>query len=45
MTPQTGQVKEWGGELGFDDCRIAKAKEATHADLFKQLTARNLLLA
>ena len=36
MTPQTGQVKEWAGELGFDDCRIAKAKEATHADLFKQ---------
>ncbi len=30
------QVKEWARELGFDDCRIATAKEATHADLFKQ---------
>lgn len=36
MTSQTEQVKAWARELGFDDCRIALAKEATHADLFKQ---------
>ncbi len=39
MTPHIMQVKAWAGELGFDDCRIAKAKEATHADLFKQWIA------
>ena len=25
------QVKAWAAELGFDDCRIARADEATHA--------------
>lgn len=30
-----GQVKAWAAELGFDDCRIALAKEASHADLFR----------
>ena len=39
MTSQTQQVKTWASELGFDDCRIARAKEATHADLFKQWLA------
>ena len=29
------QVKAWAAELGFDDCRIAVAKEASHADLFR----------
>jgi len=28
------QIKAWAAELGFDDCRIAPAKEATHAGLF-----------
>jgi epoxyqueuosine reductase len=28
------QIKEWARELGFDDCRIAAAKRATHADSF-----------
>ena len=31
-----GQIKAWAGELGFDDCRIAIAKEASHADLFRE---------
>ena len=29
------QIKTWAAELGFDDCRIARAKEASHADLFR----------
>jgi epoxyqueuosine reductase len=29
------QVKTWAHELGFDDCRIARAHEATHADAFR----------
>lgn len=28
------QIKAWAAEIGFDDCRIATAKEATHADRF-----------
>lgn len=34
-----GQIKAWAGELGFDDCRIAAAKEASHADLFRDWIA------
>ncbi len=34
-----GQVKVWAQELGFDDCRIAVAKEASHADLFRDWIA------
>jgi epoxyqueuosine reductase len=34
-----GQVKVWAKELGFDDCRIAVAKEASHADLFRDWIA------
>ena len=30
------QVKSWAAELGFDDCRIAAAKRATHADDFDE---------
>ena len=30
------QVKSWAAELGFDDCRIATAKRATHADDFDE---------
>ncbi|MCX8496004.1 MAG: tRNA epoxyqueuosine(34) reductase QueG [Akkermansiaceae bacterium] len=33
MSP-VDQIKAWAVELGFDDCRIAPAKEATHAELF-----------
>ena len=33
------QVKAWAAEIGFDDCRIAQAKEATHADLFRDWIA------
>jgi len=32
-------IKEWAAELGFDDCRIARAREATHADDFQQWIA------
>jgi epoxyqueuosine reductase len=34
-----GQIKAWAAELGFDDCRIAAAKEASHADLFRDWIA------
>ncbi|MDX1680905.1 MAG: tRNA epoxyqueuosine(34) reductase QueG [Akkermansiaceae bacterium] len=30
----TEQIKQWAAELGFDDCRIAAATRATHADDF-----------
>jgi epoxyqueuosine reductase len=33
------QVKAWATELGFDDCRIAKAGVASHADLFRDWIA------
>jgi epoxyqueuosine reductase len=33
------QVKAWAAELGFDDCRIARAKEASHAELFRDWIA------
>ena len=33
------QVKAWAAELGFDDCRIARATEATHADAFRKWIA------
>ncbi|QTN31369.1 tRNA epoxyqueuosine(34) reductase QueG [Akkermansiaceae bacterium] len=32
-------VKAWAAELGFDDCRIAAAKTATHADDFHEWLA------
>ena len=32
-------IKEWAAELGFDDCRIARARKATHADDFQQWIA------
>jgi epoxyqueuosine reductase len=35
----TDQVKAWATELGFDDCRIALAKPASHADLFRDWIA------
>lgn len=33
------QIKAWAAELGFSDCRIARAKEASHADLFREWIA------
>lgn len=33
------QIKSWAAELGFDDCRIAQAREASHADLFREWIA------
>jgi epoxyqueuosine reductase len=33
------QVKSWAAELGFDDCRIARADEAAHADVFRDWIA------
>lgn len=33
------QIKQWARDLGFDDCRFAQAKEATHADLFREWIA------
>jgi epoxyqueuosine reductase len=33
------QIKQWARELGFDDCRIAPAKVATHADVFRDWIA------
>ncbi len=39
MMPAEQQVREWAADLGFDDCRIARAAEATHADQFRQWIA------
>lgn len=33
------QIKAWARELGFDDCRIALAKEASHAAEFREWVA------
>ena len=33
------QIKSLAAELGFDDCRFAPAREARHADLFRQWVA------
>lgn len=33
------QIKAWAAEFGFDDCRIAVAKRATHAAEFEQWLA------
>ena len=34
MTIIEQDVKKWAAELGFDDCRIAPAREASHAKTF-----------
>lgn len=36
MSRPEQQIREWAAALGFDDCRIARAKEATHANAFRQ---------
>jgi epoxyqueuosine reductase len=33
------RVKSWAAELGFDDCRIARAGQAAHADAFHRWIA------
>jgi epoxyqueuosine reductase len=35
MKGMESQIKAWAAELGFDDCRIARAGEATHANEFR----------
>ena len=39
MSLPVAQVKSWAAELGFDACRIARAREATHADQFRDWLA------
>lgn len=39
MSGHEATIKGWAAELGFDDCRIARASEATHAEDFKQWIA------
>jgi epoxyqueuosine reductase len=34
MSGRETQIKAWAVELGFDECRIVRAAEATHADVF-----------
>ncbi len=34
MSENIDTIKRWAAELGFDDCRIAAAKRATHAEDF-----------
>jgi epoxyqueuosine reductase len=34
MSGTEAQIKRWAAELGFDDCRIAEAREATHTAEF-----------
>ena len=35
MNGDAATIKAWAAELGFDDCRIARAGEATHAAEFR----------
>jgi epoxyqueuosine reductase len=39
MSGLEGEIKNLAAELGFDDCRIASASEASHAGAFKQWIA------
>jgi epoxyqueuosine reductase len=39
MSEVVETIKRWAAELGFDDCRIATAKTATHAGDFHQWLA------
>lgn len=39
MSDAVAQIKAWASDLGFDDCRIARAKEASHADVFREWIA------
>jgi len=39
MSETVERIKAWAAELGFDDCRIAAAKEASHAEVFREWIA------
>jgi len=39
MSPLESQIKSWAEELGFDACRIAGVRQATHAALFHEWLA------
>jgi epoxyqueuosine reductase len=39
MISRVDQIRQWAEELGFDDCRFAEAKVASHADLFRDWIA------
>lgn len=39
MMSEVVQVKAWAEELGFSECRIAKARRATHADAYEEWIA------
>lgn len=39
MSGMEKQIQAWAAELGFDDCRIARAKQAGHADVFRDWLA------
>ena len=39
MNGVEAQIKAWAAELGFDDCRIARAAEAAHAEVFRDWLA------
>jgi epoxyqueuosine reductase len=39
MSGMKTKIKAWAAELGFDDCRIARASLATHADVFSDWLA------
>ena len=39
MKTREAEIKAWAAELGFDDCRIASAGEAAHADVFRDWLA------
>jgi len=36
MSATEAQIKAWAAEIGFDDCRITRAGEATHAAEFRE---------
>ncbi|MES2996339.1 MAG: tRNA epoxyqueuosine(34) reductase QueG [Verrucomicrobiota bacterium] len=39
MKTPVDQIRGWALELGFDDCRIARATEAAHAERFREWLA------
>jgi epoxyqueuosine reductase len=39
MNERVAEIKAWAAELGFDDCRIARAGEAAHAEVFRDWLA------
>ncbi len=39
MSAMEREIKQWAAELGFDDCRIARAGEASHAAAFREWIA------